>query len=266
MPSLLEVKDLVVHFPIYKGFLKRQTGSVEAVNGVSFSLQEGKTLGIVGESGCGKTTLGRSLVRLNQPTGGSIFFYGEDICRLKEKNLKTVRKNIQMVFQDPYGSLNPRLTVGETIGEPLMRHKIGSSKEQKDSVLELLEQVGLPSEAFYKFPHEFSGGQRQRIAIARALALRPKLIVADEPVSALDVSIQSQILNLMLDLQKKFSMSYVFISHDLSVVRHMADHIAVMHGGKMVEYAETDELFASPKHPYTKMLLAGIPSFKGQKQ
>lgn len=258
MVALLEVNNLTMHFPIYGGFFRKQIGAVKAVTDVSFTLQPGKTLGIVGESGCGKTTLGRTLVRLYNPSSGQIVFNGSDLTKLSQKELKFARRDIQMVFQDPYASLNPRMSVKEIIEEPLVLHKIGTKQERSERVRELLQLVGLRREAMERFPHEFSGGQRQRICIARALALNPKLIIADEPVSALDVSIQSQVINLLIELQEKFGLTYVFISHDLAVVRHIADQIAVMYLGQIVEIGQTDEIFAHPTHPYTKALLSAV--------
>jgi oligopeptide transport system ATP-binding protein len=260
---LLEVKNLKMHFPVKRGLLRRTAGWVKAVDGVSFSLEAGETLGLVGESGCGKTTVGKCVVRLLRPTHGNILFGNQDIAGLSPRALKTYRRNMQMVFQDPFGSLNPRMTVSDIVGEG---PAIMGEHSREARVSELLDIVGLPSEAASRYPHEFSGGQRQRIGIARALAVRPKFIVCDEPVSALDVSIQAQIINLLEDLQKRFSLSYLFVAHDLSVVRHIADRIAVMYVGKVMEEAPTDELFANPLHPYTHALFSSIPSLDPAKR
>ncbi len=258
--ALIEVRDLVKHFPINKGLLQRQVGAVRAVDGVTFDVRAGETLGIVGESGCGKSTTARLITRLLTPTSGTISFEGRDIAGLKHSELKPLRREMQMVFQDPYSSLNPRKTVGTIIGEPFVIHGVESDREKrKKRVQELMESVGLNPEHYNRYPHEFSGGQRQRIGVARAIALRPKMIVADEPVSALDVSIQAQILNLMRDLQRELKLTIVFIAHDLSVVRHMCDRIAVMYLGKIVELATSEELYAHPRHPYTGALLSAVP-------
>ncbi len=259
MSTLLEVKNLNMHFPIRGGVLKRQVGSVFAVNDVSFSLEAGETFGVVGESGCGKSTLGRTLVRLYKPTSGHVLFKGEDIAGLKDKKLKDFRKQIQMIFQDPYASLNPRMTIASILAEPYQLHGIGTASDRLDKVKELLTLVGLRSTDINKFPHEFSGGQRQRIGIARALALHPELIVCDEAVSALDVSIQSQILNLLIDLQKRLKLTYIFISHDLNVVRYISDRVAVMYLGRVMELATSDAIYREPAHPYTKALMAAAP-------
>jgi oligopeptide/dipeptide ABC transporter ATP-binding protein len=259
-PNLLEVQNLKKHFPVKSGFLQRTVGSVKAVDDISFFVKKGETLGIVGESGCGKSTVGRTIIRLYEPTDGKILFKGKDISRLSESDLrKTVRKDIQMVFQDPYASLNPRKTLGSIISEPLNTHDLYTYKERNERVSELLETVGLDGSFINRYPHEFSGGQRQRIGIARALALNPELIIADEPVSALDVSIQAQIINLMEDLQEKFGLTYIFISHDLSVIRHTSDRVGVMYLGKMMELTSKDNLFRDPLHPYTQALLSAIP-------
>lgn len=257
--NLIEVKNLRKLFPITGGFFKRTIGHVRAVDDVSFSLQEGETLGIVGESGSGKSTLGRTIIRLYEPTEGNILFEGRDISHLTRRKLRSTRKNIQMVFQDPYASLNPRMTIGELIDEPLKVHTDLSKQDRLDKVKELLHIIGLSEETYSRYPHEFSGGQRQRIGIARALAIRPKVIIADEPVSALDVSIQSQIINLMMDLQADFGLSYLFIAHDLSIVKHISDRIGVMYLGKMVELSPKKELFSDPLHPYTQALLSAVP-------
>jgi peptide/nickel transport system ATP-binding protein/oligopeptide transport system ATP-binding protein len=258
--KLIEVRDLVKHFPIRAGVLQRQVGAVRAVDGVSFDVMRGETLGIVGESGCGKSTTARLLLRLLDPTSGSIEYEGRDIARLSRKQLLPLRREMQMIFQDPYSSLNPRKTVGSIIGEPYVIHGIETSEPaRKKRVQELMEQVGLNPEHYNRFPYEFSGGQRQRIGVARALALKPELIVADEPVSALDVSIQAQIINLLRELQRELGLTIVFIAHDLSVVRHMCDRIAVMYLGKVVEVATADDLFDHPRHPYTGALLSAVP-------
>jgi peptide/nickel transport system ATP-binding protein len=255
---LVEVKSLKTYFPIRKGLLQREVGNVHAVDDVTLSVSSGETLGLVGESGCGKSTFGRTVVRLLEPTEGSVIFQGRDISKLGTRKLRPLRREMQMVFQDPYASLNPRKRVGSIIGTPLKIHGVPKS-ERRQRVQDLLETVGLSPEHYNRFPHEFSGGQRQRIGVARALALRPKLIVADEPVSALDVSIQSQMLNLLDDLQKELSLTYIFIAHDLGVVRHVSDRIAVMYLGKLVELAPADELYARPIMPYTEALLSAVP-------
>ena len=254
--SLVEVKDLKMHFPV-KG---RRGVVVKAVDGVSFEMKEGGTFGLVGESGCGKSTTARALIRLYEPTAGQILFDGQDITHSRGTELKHLRRNIQMVFQDPYASLNPRMRIGDTIMDPMRIHKTGTEKEIHSRMLELMELVGLDSRYEKRYPHEFSGGQRQRIGIARALALNPKLVILDEPVSALDVSVQSQILNLLKTLQKELHLTYLFISHNLSVVDYMCDEIAVMYLGNIVEKADREELFASPRHPYTRALLSAVPS------
>jgi oligopeptide transport system ATP-binding protein len=256
---LLKVEKLTKLFPIRGGIFQRTVGYVRAVENVSFSIDRGETLGLVGESGCGKTTTGRSILRLIEPTSGKVYFKGIDITALSKKDLAPLRREMQIIFQDPYGSLNPRMTVGDIIGEGLEIHKIASGKEKERRIMELLEVVGLPPAYMRRYPHEFSGGQRQRIGIARALAVNPKFIVCDEPVSALDVSIQSQIINLLKDLQKQFELTYLFIAHDLSVVKYMSDKIAVMYLAKIVEYTTTEELFNNPKHPYTLALMSAIP-------
>lgn len=256
---LLEVKGLKKYFPIKQGVLGRTTGYVKAVNDVSFYVNEGETLGIVGESGCGKSTTGRTLVRLLEPTEGSIYFDGKDLTSLSANEMRKVRRDIQMVFQDPYASLNPRHTIERILGEPLLVHGVKDPAERRKKVHEFLHVVGLNAYHAKRYPHQFSGGQRQRIGIARALMTNPKLIIADEPVSALDVSIQAQVLNLMQDLQKKFNLTYIFIAHDLGVVRHISDRIGVMYLGKMVEVSESDELHHNPLHPYTQALLSAVP-------
>ena len=257
---LLEVNDLVKHFPIKRGLLiDRHVGEVKAVDGVSLSIARGETLGLVGESGSGKSTLCRVALQLLKPTSGSVRFEGREIAGLGRREMRPLRRQMQMVFQDPYASLNPRKRISQIIGDPLRRQGVGSSAERRQRVHELLERVGLSSEHYDRYPHEFSGGQRQRIGIARALALRPTLIVADEPVSALDVSIRAQIVNLLADLQEEFELSYLFVAHDIAIVRHVSDRIAVMHDGKIVEHGTADQVCESPKDPYTRSLLAAVP-------
>jgi peptide/nickel transport system ATP-binding protein/oligopeptide transport system ATP-binding protein len=257
--TLLEVKDLKTHFPICRGVLNRTVGYVKAVDGVSFSIRKGSTLGLVGESGCGKTTVGRTLLRLIPASDGAVFFEGQEVLKLSNSRMKQLRREMQIMFQDPYGSLNPRMTVEDIVGEGLTIHGIARGRERHHRVSEILEQVGLSARYADRFPHEFSGGQRQRIGIARSLAVNPKFIVCDEPVSALDVSIQSQIVNLLQDLQEKFGLTYLFIAHDLAVVEHISEDVAVMYLGRIVEYASRDELYRHPLHPYTKALLSAIP-------
>jgi peptide/nickel transport system ATP-binding protein len=257
--ALLSVRGLQKHFPITKGLLRRKVGAVQAVDGLDFDVHKGQTLGLVGESGCGKTTTGRMLIRLLEPTGGSIVFEGTDITHLSQGKLRPLRRDMQMIFQDPYSSLNPRHTVGTIVGAPFRIQKIATEHGIKREVQSLLELVGLNPEHYNRYPHEFSGGQRQRIGIARTLALRPKLIVADEPVSALDVSVQAQVVNLLDDLQRELGLTYVVIAHDLSVVRHISDRVAVMYLGKIVELADRDTLYASPMHPYTNALISAVP-------
>ncbi|MFA1643527.1 ABC transporter ATP-binding protein [Chryseomicrobium imtechense] len=258
--EILEVSDLKTHFPIQKGILKRNTGFVKAVDGVSFKLAKGETLGIVGESGCGKSTTGRSILRLINPTSGSVKYKGKEVTSLSKGELLKLRKEMQIVFQDPYASLNPRITIASILEEALSTHSIGKDKkERREIVLQLLEKVGLNRHLANRYPHEFSGGQRQRIGIARAIAVNPTLIIADEPVSALDVSIQAQILNLFQDLQEQMGLTYIFIAHDLSVVKHISDKIGVMYLGRMVEYASKDDLFSRPSHPYTQALMSAVP-------
>jgi peptide/nickel transport system ATP-binding protein/oligopeptide transport system ATP-binding protein len=257
---LMQVRDLVKHFPIRKGLLQKQVGAVRAVDGVSFDVLRGETLGLVGESGCGKSTTARLILRLMDPTSGSIKFDGEEIGTVGGSRLKELRRGMQMIFQDPYSSLNPRKTVGTIIAEPFAIHNmLTSEKERKSTVQDLMDRVGLNPEHYNRYPHEFSGGQRQRIGVARALALKPQVIVADEPVSALDVSIQAQILNLLRELQRELGITLVFIAHDLSVVRHMCDRIAVMYLGRIVELADNDQLYAHPRMPYTGALMSAVP-------
>ena len=260
---LLEVENLRKYFPIRSGFLRRTTGNVQAVDGVSFTLAKGETLGVVGESGCGKTTVGRCLLRLIQPTGGRVTLHAGGrawpLLDLSPRELKRARPHLQMVFQDPQASLNPRMTVGDLIAEPLVINRVGTRRERQERAAELIEAVGLRPDALRRYPHAFSGGQRQRIGIARALALQPDLIVADEPVSALDVSVQAQVLNLLADLRARFGLSYLFIAHDLGVVEHISDRVAVMYLGRIVETGPTTALFARPRHPYTEALLSAVP-------
>jgi oligopeptide transport system ATP-binding protein len=258
---LLDVRNLTMHFPITRGIIfQRQVGAIKAVDGVDFTMTKGETLGLVGESGCGKSTTGRAILQLYRPTAGEVHFEGVDITKSKGEELRKMRRRMQMIFQDPYASLNPRMTVGSIIGEPLEVHNIGNSKkERQERVQELLKTVGLNPYFVNRYPHEFSGGQRQRIGVARALAVNPAFIVCDEPISALDVSIQAQIINLLEDLQDELGLTYLFIAHDLSVVRHISDRIAVMYLGKIVELADRDELYENPMHPYTQALLSAVP-------
>lgn len=257
--ELLSVEQLTMHFPIYKGVIRRQVGVVKAVDGVSFNIRRGETLALVGESGCGKSTTGRAILRLYDPTAGKVVFNGQDLVALKGEALRKVRPHIQMIFQDPQACLNPRMTVGSIIAEPLEEHGLFKKAAKQERVQELLKAVSLPPEFANRYPHAFSGGQRQRIGIARALALQPEFIVCDEPIAALDVSIQAQVVNLLQDLQEQLGLTYLFISHDLSMVRHIADRVAVMYLGKVVELASRDALYNTPKHPYTKALLSAIP-------
>jgi peptide/nickel transport system ATP-binding protein len=256
---LLEVKHLKKHFPIKGGVFSKTIGYVYAVDDINFTLEKGETLGLVGESGCGKSTTGRTILRLIEPTDGMIAFEGQDITHLDKSAMRALRREMQIIFQDPYASLNPRMTVGSIIGEPLEIHKIAKGSEKEERVASLLQKVGLRAEDMRKYPHEFSGGQRQRIGIARALALNPKLIVCDEPVSALDVSIQAQVINLLEDLQAEFGLSYLFIAHNLNVVEHISDRVAVMYLGQIVELASDEELYKNPQHPYTEALLSAVP-------
>lgn len=257
--NLLEIRNLVKHYPLRRGLFSRLSGTLKAVDDVSFAVKKGETFGLVGESGCGKTTVARCSVRLIEPDSGEIIFDGRDILKLPQEEMRKIRRRMQMIFQDPYGSLNPRMRVKTIIEEPLVIHKIGTKQDRADQVADLMKMVGLDPEYRKRYPHEFSGGQRQRIGIARALALRPELIVADEPVSALDVSVQAQIINLLKELQEKLQLTFLFIAHDLSVVQHFSDRIAVMYLGKIVELASSTALFQQPYHPYTQLLLNSVP-------
>jgi oligopeptide/dipeptide ABC transporter ATP-binding protein len=258
--NLLEVSELTKHYPVRSNILRRVVGQVYAVDGVSFTLGAGETLGLVGESGCGKSTVARSILRLVEPSGGTIRLEGRDITHLPKAGLRPHRRSMQIIFQDPFASLNPRMTAGDIVGEPLLVHQIATGREKRERVAELFEQVGLRPDQMLNYPHQFSGGQRQRICIARALSLRPKLIVCDEPVSALDVSIQAQVINLLIDLQREHGFSYLFIAHDLAVVAHISHRVAVMYLGRIVEEAPKTELFAHPRHPYTQALLDSVPA------
>jgi oligopeptide transport system ATP-binding protein len=256
---LVQVEDLFVHFPIYRGLIRKQVGAVRAVDGISFDIKRGETLGLVGESGSGKSTTGRAVLQLRRPTSGSVHFEGADLVALKGEHLRAMRRKMQMIFQDPYASLNPRMTVGEIVGEPLAVHNVAKTKEIEVRVKQLLELVKLEPSFVSRYPHEFSGGQRQRIGVARALALQPSFIVCDEPISALDVSIQAQVVNLLEELQEQFHLTYLFIAHDLSMVRHISDRVAVMYLGVIVELASRDEIYLKPLHPYTQALLSAVP-------
>lgn len=257
--TLLKVEDLKMHFPIYRGVFQRQVGAVLAVDGISFDVKRGETLGLVGESGCGKSTTGRAILQLYKPTAGNVHFEGVDLVKLHGEDLRKMRRKMQMIFQDPYASLNPRMTVEQIVGEPLMVHNVATGKEIHERVENLLELVGLNPAFSTRYPHEFSGGQRQRIGVARALALQPSFIICDEPISALDVSIQAQVVNLLEELQEQFNLTYLFIAHDLSMVRHISKRVAVMYLGVMVEMTERDELYSKPLHPYTQALLSAVP-------
>lgn len=259
-PVVLEVKNLKKHFPIKGGVFKTTQGYVKAVDGISFSIKENETFSIVGESGCGKSTAGRTILRLLEPTEGEVWFNGENLYDIKKRAFRKKRKDFQLIFQDPYSSLNPRMTVQELLVEPLLTHDLCSKKEAIEKAKEMVDRVGLSEKHLSRFPHEFSGGQRQRISIARALIVHPKLVILDEAVSALDVSVQSQILNLLIDLQEEFELTYIFISHDLNVVKHLSDRVGVMYLGQMMELAKTDDLYKEPLHPYTKALLSAIPN------
>jgi oligopeptide transport system ATP-binding protein len=257
--TLLRVENLVKHFPIYRGVIQRQVGAVKAVDGISFTIKRGETLGLVGESGCGKSTAGRTILQLYKVTSGKVFYYDQDLVNLKGEEMRFMRREMQMIFQDPYASLNPRMTIGEIVSEPLIVHNVATPKEIEERVAELLAKVNLSPAFAARYPHEFSGGQRQRIGIARALALKPSFIVCDEPISALDVSIQAQVVNLLEDLQKEFNLTYLFIAHDLSMVRHISDRVAVMYLGIIAELADRNELYGNPLHPYTQALLSAVP-------
>ena len=258
--ALVKVRDLKMHFPITQGIIiQRQVGAIRAVDGITFDIVRGETLGLVGESGCGKSTTGRAMLQLYRPTAGEVYFEGQSLTEMKGESLRRMRRRMQMIFQDPYASLNPRMTVGDIIGEPMLVHNIAKGKQRRERVQELLRVVGLNPYFVNRYPHEFSGGQRQRIGVARALALNPEFIICDEPISALDVSIQAQIINLLEDLQGEFNLTYLFIAHDLSVVRHISDRIAVMYLGKIVELTGRTELYENPLHPYTQALLSAVP-------
>jgi oligopeptide/dipeptide ABC transporter ATP-binding protein len=264
---LLQIRDLSKYFPVTRGaIMTRKIGDIKAVDRISFDIYAGETLGLVGESGCGKTTAGRVILRLLEPSGGEVVYQGRNITRLSKKAMAPLRQEMQIIFQDPYASLNPRLTIGEAIGEPLIAHGMATRAEARERVLDLLRVVGLARFHYNRYPHEFSGGQRQRVGIARSLVMNPRFVVADEPVSALDVSIRSQIINLLQHIQAEFQLTFLFISHDLGVVRHLSDRVVVMYLGRLAEVAATNQLFAAPKHPYTQALLAAVPSIKQRKQ
>jgi oligopeptide transport system ATP-binding protein len=256
---LLHVDDLMMHFPIYRGVIQRQVGAVRAVDGVSFDIKRGETLGLVGESGCGKSTAGRTILQLYRPTAGAVTFEGVDLVHLKGEDLRKMRRKMQMIFQDPYASLNPRMTVADIVGEPLVVHNVATGREIEERVKHLLDLVNLNPSFAGRYPHEFSGGQRQRIGVARALALQPSFIICDEPISALDVSIQAQVVNLLEELQEQFNLTYLFIAHDLSMVKHISDRVAVMYLGIFAELASRDDLYSNPLHPYTRALLSAVP-------
>ncbi|MGI6250632.1 MAG: ABC transporter ATP-binding protein [Anaerolineaceae bacterium] len=256
---IMRVEDLYMHFPIYRGVIRRQVGAVKAVDGISFEIKKGETLGLVGESGCGKTTTGRAILQLYKITSGHIWFMGKDLPSLKSEEMRMMRRHIQMIFQDPYASLNPRMTLRDIVGEPLVSFGLASGKEIDERVVELLKLVKLSPDFLLRYPHEFSGGQRQRIGIARAIAMNPSFVVCDEPISALDVSIQAQVINLFEDIQKELGLTYLFIAHDLSMVRHISDRVAVMYLGIIVELADRNEIYRKPLHPYTQALLSAIP-------
>ena len=256
---LIRIEDLVMHFPIYRGIFQKQVGAVRAVDGISFSIKRGETLGLVGESGCGKSTTGRAILQLYRPTAGHVFYEDQDLTLLKGEELRHMRRKMQMIFQDPYASLNPRMTVGDIVGEPLIVHNVASGKEVQDRVENLLELVNMNPSFASRYPHEFSGGQRQRIGVARALALQPAFIVCDEPISALDVSIQAQVVNLLQQLQREMGLSLIFIAHDLAVVKHISDRVLVMYLGHAVELGTYDEVYQNPLHPYTKALMSAVP-------
>jgi oligopeptide/dipeptide ABC transporter ATP-binding protein len=265
--NLLEVKNLKKYFPVKAGIFKKTVAHVKAVDDISFVVKEGETLGLVGESGCGKSTTGRTILRLLEATAGEVIFEGKKVMELDKKQMRAIRRDMQIIFQDPYASLNPRMTVADIVGEPLDIHNLAKNKkERNEKVREILENVGLGSEYMHRYPHEFSGGQRQRIGVARALAVDPKLIIADEPVSALDVSVQAQVVNLLQDLQKEYGLTYLFIAHDLSVIKHISDRVAVMYLGKIVELTDKKELFKNPIHPYTQSLLSAIPEADPKKK
>lgn len=264
--NLIEIKDLVTYFPVYGGIFKRVVAHVKAVDGVTFNIKKGETLGLVGESGCGKSTVSHTIIRLIPHTSGSVFFEGTDVFKLEGEDLKEMRRNMQIIFQDPFASLDPRLPVGESIAEGLTIHNIGSKQDRFDMVMAIMDKVGLEDYHAMRYPHEFSGGQRQRIGIARALVLQPKFIALDEPVSALDVSVQAQVLNLLKDLQEEFKLTYLFVAHNLGVVEHISDRVAVMYLGKIVEITDREELYKKPLHPYTQALLAAIPAAEPQQK